>query len=900
MLDLSSFQSVEDSTEQEAIVPEATSPSQVLAPESTSPSQVLAPESTNSILDLSGLKTIESSGLLNKAQNYINQYMPSNSKASAQNAEQVQQPIIKIPGEAYTEHKTSIGEDITNIASNIGNAIIKFEPALDPNNTISEAIIKRIQSMTVHQFAIGAGVLKYVAALPRFGSLLSGQNTAYIDEVIDNIDKRVDQADRIRPGSAALATLATYVPQVAAGFYNGAAILPQMLIQGTLGAVRSAAEKNDVGTLNNIVDTLKNGAMESVMTGGVMSTIKLAQYGIAQKFMPEEIWNLVNKNSENFDTLVHLAKYAKENDIKVSDLLFRGFGNDNMPAYIKADNYWALRDTFKGINDFSKRTIDLLTDSLDKIGKGDKLDFTDYRNVNAYERTIRESIIRLRQSYKEIEGEMYTAVKEKVNTIPDQIRVDTELNEFLQDSASDSPIAATGVVRGIVNRFKKPFAEDTKALAALKDEKYAILAEINAKTALAKAQGAKGDLIESQLTFKEIQGLRTKLSENSIKAKDLRDTRYMTLSELMDTSKLLNAKIYKPGGAISIKDADELRVLRNAKEKVDSIIEDNLQRIAPDISAEWQQAKSVTKTRSGIFGAKDSGSDTSSLFANALAAKDMNKVFNMITDSHDGVKHLAYIRSITGPDSELFKKSSRLYLEDKLGILKGTAAWDKVDRPFSETLSDFNKASASFKNITKDDYTFIAENFSKSVSKDLESLGKLIHGYADIANSFKEANYLPSPWMHIKSQDSVSRALKLVGDSITYATAKGARAAINNMPMLRTITGSGAGTVMGINKAEEQGLKDGDEWGTILGYTAAGGAGGYAAGIMLRHILEPNVDKAMRHLTAGNTRAAQAEIDRIAGLIDSVGNQEVKIKGQPRDGKTFRDYFPNFFSTKID
>lgn len=805
-------------------------------------------------------------------------------------------PLVKVPGGDYSEHKTTIGEDFKKGLDSLGEVALKFAPYLDPNKSFGENVTTYINTKAANEEAFSLGLAKPALGLGRFSSMISGQDTKWFDEAIDNIDKRITTAGKISPMAPSVATIASFMPQVAAGFVQGAAIFPQMAIQGITGAIRSAAERNDAGQLNSLGEMLTNGVLESVATGGIMGTLKIVNAGITRNFMSEDVWNLVNKQEKGFETLSYMAKYAKDNDIPLSSMLFKNLAPTNLPPYIDAENYFAIQEAFRGQEKFAGKLFDLQTDILNTLSKGKEIDFTNHNMVNAFEKEIQTNIQELSKAYKSIEDELYGEFTTKLKAIPNEYRIDTffkDLNMQLKDAEGGSP-QAVDVIKNITDRFKKDsyFKEDMKQISILENEKRQIVGKVNSLRAYGNAEAAKGNFIESEKIFSQIDDLKLQLKEKHASIEDLKNTKYMTLSNLVDTSKQINQRLFKPGGAISVKDQFELRTLRLAKTKIDEFIEQRLDEVSPELFKEWNNAKSVTKMRTSIYGPKNSGSEEGDLFANALMSKDMNKVFEAITDPHNGLKNLTYIKEIMGKDSELFQKGTRLYFEDKMGILKGMSAWKEEGVPFTRTFADFRKVSQNLSKITDDDFKFISANYGSTISKDLYSLKELSSGFAKMESAFNESGFLPSPTLYIAQKDSVHRSLKLVKDAVAYSMGKSAQSIVNNMPVLRSISGAGLGAAKGVEEGTQD-PKD-TEWGTILGYTGAGAAGGYAAGTILRPILSPAVDNAVRYLTKGQTRAAMREVEKLEGLIESVGNKEVKIAGQ-KTGKTFSDYFPNIF-----
>jgi len=572
---------------------------------------------------------------------------------------------------------------------------------------------------------------------------------------------------------------------------------------------------------------------------------------------PEEIDELAN----TFDMLEHF-------DIKLTDAFVEGSKGSDMVQYLSRENVFAARDAFQSQQKMQTKYLDMMEDIMGnlKAKKIDPKDITTWRDSKQAEAIITKEVQKLRQAYKDMEGEAYGEVSKLVDPIKDQHRVDEFTNQLRKNLADDGvPVEASNVVFNILNRMAKPFRDDTQKLAGLGKEKAALL--VNAKKLKAQQRTAleAGDDTLAIKLEQKIAENSGKISENLANVRDLKDVKYMTPKEIMASIKLINRKIYKPGGSISIKDADELRGLQIAKHKLQGFLDDKI--TDPVTKEAIRTAKDITISRAAMFGAKDTGGEKL-MMAKLLNDGDYGKVTEYLTGKN-AKENLLYLRDTFGKDSTSYQSGLGMYLNNKLGFTpEGLTQIMKTDKIAGISNSvGMQEAAAKIKALDIQDFAMIKEAAGDKVAKDMKSMQSIMQNFAALESA---RDKLPRG-LNYNVLEMAGKGMKVVKDAVSYQVGKTVSKVVFNQPKFRTLTGALTGETVYMATEEDISIE-----GALMALLG-GGVLGYGAGRATRSVFESDVNKIARYLKNGNAKKFSKGMPK--GIAESMARLGEQAKG---------------------
>lgn len=589
----------------------------------------------------------------------------------------------------------------------------------------------------------------------------------------------------------------------------------------------------------------------------------------AVKMNPSIRTFMAKQTPENVQDMKNLLSFMEDKGYSPTNALIQGSNGNDLGQFM-GTNLYAVRDAFRTSESLANDYFGMARDITDKIrGKGiDIANINTYKDIVAVEKEVTDGVNALRKSYKERENEAYNEVTKLVKSKNNEVfEVQTLHKDLIKELADEGvPPEAVNVVRNILNRFSKPYADETKELAGITAEKTKLLVSNKFAEEGSKQAIRAGDETLAVKYETTLQENAKKLQELEDKASALKDVREMNTEELLASVKLINRRLYKPGGAISMKDADELRGLSLAKTKLESFMENVV--TDPELKQAIRTAKDITIARTGLFGAKDMGGEKV-ILANLLNNGEYNKVTQYLTGP-SAKENLLYLRDTMGKDSQTYRSGLNIYLNDKLGFDVG-GAMDIITQKKAFSIPDrvdIQSAAAKIAKLDAQDFAMVRQAIGDEPAAELKSLQKLMTNYAELEDAASKygRGITAGKWNYVESADGVTnfagRALKLITDGITYQAGKTAEKIIYNQPKFRTVTGAITGeTIYLANTPDKELSIEGALTSALLG-----SAGGYAGGRVARSLLESDIAKVSRYLKADKPMGA----DMPKGLMDSL------------------------------
>lgn len=617
---------------------------------------------------------------------------------------------------------------------------------------------------------------------------------------------------------------------------------------------------------DSMLDPLTNTVIGKTIEGAIKVAGKIVDAVKWPKHLKETFGSWT---PEEYERQQALYKFADEQGIATSNALVEGSNGSDLHQFLTHNNLFGTRDAIEAQKILSSKYIEIADKTLkDLKSKGIDLSKLDnWRDIKQAETIVADNVKKLRASYKDIEKEYYN----KVETIAKGNKQEFKISDFttgLYKQLTDEgiPPEAANTVNTILTRFSKPYKDETKKLAKLNADRAKILVEKKKLIAKQKAALAKGNDDEAFRLEQRMQLNSRKLEALDEEKNALKDVRYMTISDMLNTTKLFNRKMYKPGGAISAKDADELRGLQIAKNRLEEFLSTNVK--DPELQKALQEARSITKTRANLFGAKDTGGEKLML-AKMLDTGEYGKVTEYLTGKN-ARENIQYIGDVFGKDSEAFRTSLHMYLTNKLGISPETVRGILDTRKATGVLNrvDLNKAAAKISTIDATDLKMIEKSLGKDTANRVSALQKLTTNFADLEDAVtKYGNGIASGKInYIANADSIpgmiGRPLKLIKDAVAYKMANTAEKIIYNQPKFRAVTGAAVGETVYMANTDQKDI-------TLEGALASaifGGIGGYYAGKATRSLLESDVKKVARYLEMGRGKPSKDVVKSIENI----------------------------------
>lgn len=628
--------------------------------------------------------------------------------------------------------------------------------------------------------------------------------------------------------------------------------------------------------------TLEEGIAKGVIAGA-SKVIDKVQWpsGIKKIFS--------SMDAAEYETQQNLYEFMSKQGINPTDALIEGSKGSDIGAYLSGHNVFAVREAFEGQQKLADDYISMTNSILGNL-KSEGINVNDistWRHVKKAEDIIATEVTKLRESYKKIENDLYGEVSKVAKGNKNEYRIDDFTNNLGQRLVDEGiPNESMHAVNTILNRFTKPYKADTKALAKANAKFAKIRVEQNQLKRQQDIAEKSGDLEKAGVIRQKRDALKISRKEAQDDINSLKDVRYMTTEDLLNTSKLLNRKIYKPGGSISVKDADELRGLQIAKQEIDDYLFNSVK--DPALKEALGKAREVTKTRAGLFGAKDTGGEKLML-AKMLDQGEYGKVTEYITGPQ-AKENILYIRDTFGKDSEAYRSSLSLYITDKLGFtaegLQSILAQNKATGVMGKV--DIQKAAAKISKLDGQDFAMVENVLGKQSRLDLQAVQKLATNYADMELASEKygkgitggmRNYI---FGGEATGSSISRGLTVVKDAVGYYIAKTAEKVVYNQPKFRAVTGAATGATVYFANAEPEDISlEG-----LLMSMATGSAAGYYAGKGARSLLETDANKVARYLKAGKGKPDNMPQDiekALSRLGQATGGSKRKSFGDEYD-----------------
>jgi len=616
----------------------------------------------------------------------------------------------------------------------------------------------------------------------------------------------------------------------------------------------------------------ENALVKGVFTVGAKVLDAVQMNPSVRKFMER----MTDDDKAEYENTIN---FMDEHGLIKTDFLLHSSKGKDTAQYLSSNNLFATRDTFLTQEKLKNDYLEMTNNVVNKLKAAniDPKDINSWRNVKQAEGIIKGEVKKLRKAYKDIEKELYSKVTPIAKSIKTQYKVDIFTKDLRKTLTEDGvPPVAVEAVNKILNRFAKPFKEETTKLAALNKSRQSLV--VNAKKLKAQQKKAIADG-NSKLAEK----LQSKIEDNSLAIKenvqtnkDLRDVKYMNTEDLLASVKLINSKLFKPGGTISMKDADELRGLQIAKTKLNEFIDANIDN--PELKKALSKARDVTKKRSEIFGPKDTGGIHKGI-ADMLEDGNSAGISEFVTGPN-AKENILYVRDILGKDSAAYKQTFSLYLNDKLGLTVdkiGTILDSKKALGISNRV-DISAAADKIASLDAQDFAMIKQVLGEKEMNNLKSLKGLMQNYSDLENAASKygRGITGGKLDYVEGTGDVlnmpGRGMKLIRDAITYHMAKTAEKVVYNQPKFRTLTGALVGATVNIanTKKEEDITLEG-----LLTSMLIGGGAGYAAGRVTRSALESDINKVSRYLREGKSYGKGMP----KGISDALGRlgQQAKL-----------------------
>ena len=627
-----------------------------------------------------------------------------------------------------------------------------------------------------------------------------------------------------------------------------------------------------------IADIYPTGRM--IKEGGGVTKRLLDDVGV-----PENMKKIMRSwTPEEYNDFEHLLKWTDQNNISLSNAMIRGSTEEDVGYYLTHSNLFAMRDMFKGQDKLATDYIKMMKQSMDSLkAKGvDIKNIQGWEDVNQAGKIISEEVRRFRLSLKKEEAKRYGEVDTLVKGRNDEYRVDRFLLDTEAKLADESvPPEAVSAVTRIFDRFKRPYKANATKINSLTTKRNKLAAEIKVLN-----QGIKEAAKEEKTAT--VEQLMSKVSSKTASIRtineeinSLKDIRYMTGSEILGTVKLLNRKIYKPGGAIDSKDADELRGLMIAKQELMGFFEKNA--ATPEIKKAVSHANKATIFRTGLFGPKDTGGEKYFL-ASLLESNEYAKAQKLLA-GESGLENLMYVRNTLGKDSVAYKTGFKFYMQNKLGLTMDQINSIKDSSKVFDTTSrvKFEEIAKGLRSISPQDENLIKQTLGSETLRDIKSMKRLVAHYEDIERfADKYGRGITSGKMPyiLKGEGMtgpVGRGLKIIKDATTYYAAKQGSKMIRNHPAFRTVTGSITGETMYLTQTDQEDLS----WeGAVMSAIVGGGAGFYV-GKAMRNVFEQDIAKIRRYIEAGDFKK---EAPHIKGALSRIGKlAEMKRQVEPED-----------------
>jgi len=628
-----------------------------------------------------------------------------------------------------------------------------------------------------------------------------------------------------------------------------------MLGEGILGYAEGRGKGQEKG------EALVSGVM---MGTGAVVVAKVLPLLKDFAFTPGMKKTINSWNDEDKAVQTELYKFMEDNNLQPFDAMIEGSTSSDVGSFLTGGNLFAVKEAIESSTEFSSKYLQMTETVLGKL-KANRIDLADASadQMKQATRIVKQEVEKLRGAYKDIENDLYGKVTTIAQDNKDLYQVQDFFTGVERKLADENiPPEAVDAARKIMTRFKKPYKDDTIKLRAKQLE----LNELTSKQTLLQRKIDKATT-ESDITkfIGQKQDLNIKWDTLNGEMNELKDIRYMDTKSLLGTIKLLNRKMYSPGGAISVKDLDEMRGLQIAKEELTTFLEQRVK--DPKLKEALKKAKEATVARVGIFGAKDMGGEKPFL-AKLIGEGDMTKASKYLEGS-DATENVMYVRDIFGKDSEAYKGALSHYINHKLGItpdmlprlMQGGKASGIKDQ------INIGAVQEQLLNMTARDYNLLDEVLGKTAGNQMRGLKHIVEGMSGLDNAMAKygegITHMGVPKYIFEGiegkKNFITRGMKVAKDAMSFHLSKTLTKIIGNQPAFRTITGGITGETYYLATTD---LEDITAEG-MLASALFGGVAGKYAGRATRNIFEKDVQKLQRYLNKPKKGKMSEEIQNL-------------------------------------
>lgn len=695
------------------------------------------------------------------------------------------------------------------------------------------------------------------------------ENMKNIGTINEYLDKKAEESGTVDDflNSEDLGRLAPLIATLPATMESA---IITMLGEGVLGYAESRGKGQEKG------EALTTGVMTGVGAVVVAKALPLLKDFAFTPGMKKTINSWSDADKEVQKTLY---KFMEDNNLQPFDAMIEGSTSSDIGSFLSGGNLFAVKEAVESSTEFSSKYLQMTETVLGKL-KANRIDLADAssKQMKQATRIVKGEVEKLRKAYKDIEHDLYSDVTKQAENNTDLYPVQDFFTGVERKLADENiPPEAVDAARKIMTRFKKPYKADTIKLKA----KQGDLNDLTGKQVILQRK------IDSATTEDEIskllgqkQDLQVKWDTLNGEMNELKDIRYMDTKAILGTIKLLNRKMYSPGGAISVKDLDEMRGLQIAKEELTGFLEQRVK--DPKLKESLKKAKDATKARIGIFGAKDMGGEKPFL-AKLIGEGDMTKASKYL-EGKDATENVQYVRDIFGKDSEAYRGALSHYTNNKLGItpdmlprlMQGGKASGITDQ------IDVQKVQEQLLNMTARDYNMLDEVIGKTAGNQMRGLKHIVEGMSGLENAAEKygkgitymgvPKYIMEGTPEVKS-GPIRRGMKAAKDALGFHMSKTLTSIIGNQPKFRALTGGITGEALYLATTDQEDI-------TAEGMLAAalfGGVSGKYAGRATRNIFEKDVQKLQRYL---NKPIKGKMPQDIQNMFISIGNKMKDFGGK--------------------
>ncbi len=645
-----------------------------------------------------------------------------------------------------------------------------------------------------------------------------------------------------------------------------------------------------VGTSDAAWEGTKTSAM--IFTFGKLIEGGMWAVGGGQSPATQQIVDQINTNPNYKKDMESLFKHFDEYGIMKTDAMIREIGQkgaQDSEKFQKFLNGMNLYDKKFMVENFDMQTMiwtGMMSKTMDKIKNMGGIDYTSSKSVMAANEVFKAEAKKLRKAYYDMEDEAFKAVEKVASSQKQEVPITDMTTNLIKEMTEEGvPLVATNEIRRVLGRFKKPFADETKRITKINSLVGKNAAEQRKVNQLIKSAGSNEAKIDSlTLRLENLKDARTKLTnerDGFTNARGdvipgLKDVGYMTVDDLYKTRKLINRKIHTTGQAISTTDKEAIRGLNIAKAWVDDTLAKATE--GTEFGNLLTQANSVTRERVKLFGTGDKGSDVFPALGKALKERDTSALRLAVSGTdEEAISSIRYVQQELGQDSEMARIMLNEYVIQKLaGTQKTFSQFLDTTKPVSMDVVAWQDANQAFSSFTPEVIKATRSIMGDDVANALNNTKKTTGYFADISSNIYAAesgleiglkNWMKeSPGMGAK----VGKMLELGKAFTAYNMGKLASKFTMPAGVAAAVVGSGVsgGAYVGHQVVTDQPITVGG----MAVAVGAGRAGGMATTMAVRNMLEKDIAKISRVISAGKSPTNQM-MDKInAGLERYISN----------------------------